>query len=290
MTKPDIAYLRMLLARSRIQRGVVMNDWPTPSALMSFHFDCLQGLYFDHRERREAGSLLRSELIRDPYYNFFAPSDGAEWSAIAEGARELLSSGRSPAVYLDAAARAQMLEPLREGEYELYGTDAWMGVDLPIPDAVVLPSTVAIETVDERGVEAYVAAFRAAYSGSTEDDPYGTLDEGYSTALRRSLCSSAPSGFERWFVQAVEGNDVIGVASLLIKDDTAGCYGVGVVPSQRRRGVGRGLMDHLAAAAARSGVRRIFLQTEAGSSVEELYRSFGYRSLFQAGYFVQGTE
>lgn len=266
-----------------------MSDWPSSEVLKRFHFECLQGMYFDHWRSGRGGDLLLSDFVADPYYNFFAVNGATRPADIKEAGNALRSHDRAPAVYLNPQAEAsqEVADYLKEGEYSRYGTDSWMGIDLPAQVDISLPATATLEYADERGAVPYVAAFRAAYSGSTEDDPYGNLDEGYTQALERSFGSPPPDGFERLFLQAVEGNSVVGVATLLTKDETAGCYGVGVVPTHRKRGIGRALMDQLAVTAAESGTKRIFLQTEAQSPVEQLYRSFGYQPLFTTSYLVE---
>lgn len=266
-----------------------MASWPPPRELKRFHFECLQGMYFDHLRSNREGDLLLSDFVADPYYNFFAANDATSPGNIDEAAAALRSHDRKPAVYLGPQTKnhQEVADYLKERGYSRYGTDSWMGMDLPAEVDISLPATATLEYIDERGAVPYVAAFRAAYSGSTEDDPYGNLDEGYTQALQRSFAAPPPDGFERLFLQAIEGNAVVGVATLLTKGETAGCYGVGVVPTHRRRGIGRALMDQLAVTAAESGTKRIFLQTEAQSPVEQLYRSFGYQPLFMASYLVE---
>jgi GNAT superfamily N-acetyltransferase len=266
-----------------------LDDWPVPAELKKFHFECLQGMYFDVRRRLGEGDLLLSSYVRDPYYNYLAVGPETTEVDIDGAEQELLAYDRAAAAYLgpDVDIPDGLVDIFKGRGYSLYGTDAWMGLELPARLDIALPATVTLEYVDERGVTAYVDAFRAAYSGSTEDDPYGNLDDGYTKALERSFMSVPPEGFSRLFLQAVEGNEVVGVGTLFIRGETAGCYGVGVVPSHRRRGIGQSLMDRLAITAEEAGVRWLFLQTESGSAVEGLYKSFNYRSLFDARYVVR---
>jgi GNAT superfamily N-acetyltransferase len=80
----------------------------------------------------------------------------------------------------------------------------------------------------------------------------------------------------RHFVVRGEGR-IVGHAIVALADGTAGLYDMGVLPTWRRRGVGRSLalacIDHARGAACRS------LTLNATGEGEPLYRSVGFRSL-----------
>ena len=67
---------------------------------------------------------------------------------------------------------------------------------------------------------------------------------------------------------------------------------VAVHPAARRRGVGRRLMDHLAAEARGLGATRILLEVRrSNAAARSLYRSLGFvESGVRAGYYDDGRE
>ncbi|MGP3922424.1 GNAT family N-acetyltransferase [Streptomyces sp. 8N616] len=256
---------------------------PTVDDLLVFHFECLQGMYFSDYQQVEGGSLLFSDAIEDPYYNFFAPgSPLAEVAVPASVEEEFARRGRQPAVYLTPQATGAHGPSV--ADTDVWATDAWL-----VGDAQSLASpddggrNLRVFTVGPAERDTYVAVFTEAYSGGDPDDPYGQLDAAYSESLRASFEADVP-GYRKHYVMATSGEKPVGVAAMFTAGSLAGVYGVGTIPTHRRAGVGAAMMAYLARIAAEDGAAQIMLQTEAGSAVQRWYEGLGYRHVFDASY------
>jgi ribosomal-protein-alanine N-acetyltransferase len=92
---------------------------------------------------------------------------------------------------------------------------------------------------------------------------------------------------------AAEGpaGELLGWAGLLVVADTAEIMTVGVVPSARRGGLGRAMLDTLLTEAARRGAREVFLEVRADNDpARALYRGAGFDEVgLRRGYYAGGT-
>lgn len=261
---------------------------PENRDLLRFHYECLQGMYFSEYHRLDSGVLLFSDLIKDPYYNFFSPESAASGivpppDVIAEFTRR----DRQAAVYLTPLVTWP--DGGSEPEVEVWARDAWLVGEV---ESLVRPGTEVpgVDTflIDSGQREPYMAAFAAAYSGDDPTDPYGQLDPAYTESLSRSFDVTVP-GYRKYYLMAVQDETPVGVAAMFTAGPLAGVYGVGTIPSHRKRGIGEAIMGHLARIAADDGVTHIMLQTEAGSRVQRWYEKLGYQERFTAPY-VQISE
>jgi ribosomal-protein-alanine N-acetyltransferase len=95
----------------------------------------------------------------------------------------------------------------------------------------------------------------------------------------------------RYYV-AAEGPDgeLLGWAGVLVIADAAEIMTVGVVPSARRAGTGRRLLDALLADAVRRGAREVFLEVRADNdAARAMYRSAGFDEVgLRRGYYDAG--
>lgn len=261
---------------------------PTIDDLLVFHFECLQGMYFSDYRKVDGGSLLFSDAIKDPYYNFFAPGSFATGTALPPAIEEEFAGrGRQPALYLTPQAAGAAGT---DTAGDVWARDAWLvgdAMELASPDAGSGP--LRLGTVGREEREAYVAAFTAAYSGDAPDDPYGQLDPAYSESLAASFGRDV-AGYRKYYVMATLDERPVGVAAMFTAGSLAGVYGVGTLPAHRRAGVGSAIMGYLARLAAADGVTRVMLQTEAGSAVQRWYEHLGYRHVFDASYVTLAPE
>ena len=102
--------------------------------------------------------------------------------------------------------------------------------------------------------------------------------EGYFVPIR--VDGATLSAFVRWWNidlgrsrVALVDDDPVGIANLAIRDDCAWVAGIGVVPDQRRRGVGRALMQAILAQAPRTVTLEVI---DKNASAIALYRQLGF--------------
>ncbi len=127
--------------------------------------------------------------------------------------------GRHPSV--EAAVRAAGLRQV----------DAWQTLAAPVsglPDEPPLVGAEILEVREERDLEAVRAVEIAAFETPAE------IAEGF--VGRRMLEDERVQMFTAWV-----GGEPVGEASAYLLDDTVGIFGVGVVESARRRGIGAAL-------------------------------------------------
>lgn len=255
---------------------------PAAKRLLEFHYECLMGMYFSEYRAVGGGALLFSDLVTDPYYNFYAPEQWAAAGGIpAAVAEQFAERQRTPAVYATPLASA---DGVPEGGTE-WARDAWLVGDVAALDTTANADGVTVEVVGDDRKDVYVETFAAAYSGDDPADPYGELDEGYLRALRRSFATTA-DGYRKYYLLASAGDSGVGVAVLFTKDDLAGVYGVGTTPAWRHRGVGTALMALMTDISHSDGADWMLLQTEDGSAVQRWYQKLGYQDVFTAAYLT----
>jgi GNAT superfamily N-acetyltransferase len=256
-------------------------DW---GRLLTFHLECLQGLYFSELLPVPEGRLAFSDVIRDRYYNVFVPTgpltstfqtDQSNWWQYED---DFLRRGRLPTAYGRVNADGPRLRTWAN-EVWLFATTVRNGEQ---------SSGVAVRVIDSADRRQYVRTFERAYSGDAADT-YGRLDPAYAACLDASFDRPPPVGFARYDLLAHLGRRPVAVATVFVQRDLAAVYGLGTVPEVRERAVGSVMMAHAADVAWRAGARHVFLQTPAGSSVEYWYRRRGYRRAFVAAYVAFGT-
>lgn len=256
------------------------------SELLTFHYECLQGMYFSEHITRPDGDLLFSNQITDPYYNFFTPNSRISTETIDEVGREFRLRERSTALYITPLAENESIDTT----WTSWATDAWMLLDiLNRSKATPGANSPTIKLIDSSYRETYIDIFKRAYSGGDPNDPYGELEPGYSLSLEMSFDYNL-RGFRKYYLLAELSNEPVGVAALFTSGALAGVYGVGTLPEYRKAGVGTAIMHSITELAHSEGVARILLQTEAGSNVERWYQQLGYKTVFTADYMVSNPE
>jgi ribosomal-protein-alanine N-acetyltransferase len=95
----------------------------------------------------------------------------------------------------------------------------------------------------------------------------------------------------RYYV-AAEGTDgeLLGWAGVLVVGETAEVMTVGVIPTARRSGTGRRLLDDLLAEAVRRGATEAFLEVRAdNAAARAMYTAAGFGQLgLRRGYYAGG--
>ena len=131
---------------------------------------------------------------------------------------------------------------------------------------VLLELRPAAELDDEALAELFTAAYEGYLVPFSVDVPaLRSLTEAYD--LDRDASRIAVRGAER-----------VGLANLGLRGPEAWIGGVGVVPTERRRGTGRALMDAVHEAARSRGVERVWLEVIVENTrAIALYARLGYR-------------
>jgi len=111
-------------------------------------------------------------------------------------------------------------------------------------------------------------------------DPWSERD------VRDSVASGVP------FFVAEDGDGVVGYVIAHFGADEAEILNLGVVPTLRRRGVGRALVQRMLTELGVCGVRAVFLEVrESNDAARRLYQGLGFAPVgVRPGYYRRPTE
>ena len=253
--------------------------------LEQFHFRCQQGMYFSEYLEFPKYVAVFSDTVEDSYWNYVAwlsPDSEQDFVLMWKDIRKLfVQRRRVPSVYISPSSSPFYWSsgPVPASFKKLY-TDSWMLLrDSTFHTKYKYPTYVTVERVDPSiQREEFVRTFLTAYKSDNPEDAYPNLPDYYATALRLSF-DRTPEGFDVEHYWAKIDGRPVGVASVLIKDETAGVYGAGTVREHRKRGVGTSLTVHIIRSCLSRGVRTLLLQTEHGSRAEDWYKDMGFETV-----------
>jgi GNAT superfamily N-acetyltransferase len=184
----------------------------------------------------------------------------------------LLDAGAGPAAAVAEAAVAEVAVAYA-GEWAFWVPSGATSLDAP--DSVGALRGLARDTTTlvmhaeiapSLRARAFVVPASIAAATVAGDEPVCAADLGEP--------ETAP-GLAGWV--AIEGSVAVAGAWTYLHGTDCGIYAVGTVPSYRRRGLARGLMEHVMAEAYRLGARTASLQsTRMG---QPLYESLGFRAV-----------
>jgi ribosomal protein S18 acetylase RimI-like enzyme len=252
------------------------------STLLGLHYDFLLGMFYSDRHTTPLGDLVFSDLIEDPYYNFFCPDADFGPPGLGSMSERFRDRGRQPAVYLTPLS---CVAPGELTDFSEYGRDSWMLRETRPRDGVVGAPDLEITSITGEEREEFISVFSEAYSTDDAVELYGEPDEAFIHALRRSFEFNS-SKHEKFYLLARAGGRSVGVILLMVAGPYAGAYALGTIAEARRQGVGAALMEECSSLAFEAGARVLFLQAEAGSAPEKWHHKLGYRHEFFGTYYT----
>ena len=93
------------------------------------------------------------------------------------------------------------------------------------------------------------------------------------------------------FIIAERGGTAIGYAAASTRGETGHILSIAVKPKERRRGVGRGLMERIIAELRAREASKVVLESKKGNLAIEFYLRLGFREVgTMPGYYDDGTE
>jgi ribosomal protein S18 acetylase RimI-like enzyme len=256
------------------------------STLLRLHYDFILGIFCSDRQVTPLGDLVLSDLITDPYYNFFCPDVDFDLSALGSVSEKLRDRGREPALYLTP------LSAIRQDElagFSRYACDSWMLRETSPRDSGGGKNDIEVKSITGEMREKFLSIFSSAYSSDDAVELYGQPDENYIHALSRSF-EVASSKYEKFYLLASIGGRAVGVIIMLVAGRYAGLYALGTVPDARGQGVGGALMRECSSLAFEAGAEFLFLQAEAGSGVEKWHQKLGYRHEFYGTCYAESRS
>ena len=132
--------------------------------------------------------------------------------------------------------------------------------------------------------DTFMNIFMDAYgSGSPEEPGYQGLPPEYIDSLK--TCSPHDAVNVCHFIGKINGNPVA-ISSVYCLEEYAGIYNVGTLHSARRCGYGQDLSIEAINYALNENCTKIFLQTQSGSEVEDMYSKLGFKTIFEGKFIV----
>jgi ribosomal protein S18 acetylase RimI-like enzyme len=237
------------------------NAWPAPRTVL-----------VDGWVARFAGGYSRRANSVLPLYGG-SGSDGSRLDA-CEGLYR--GEGLRCAFKLTEASPPGLDDRLKTAGYALEAPTAVMTLEtLPVPrERATPPPCEALVSArpDDSWMEAWLGFSRVAAG-----------DRPVAAAIVSSIIP------ERRFILLRDGGSPVACAMVVVEGGWAGVFDVVVKPGERGRGLGRAVMDHALAEAAKAGARASYLQVMEDNMVAaRLYASLGYRQAYRYWYRRQG--
>lgn len=264
-----------------------MPDNISPKSLMEAHVAVQMGTYFTDVQSIGHGlQFASSSRISDYFWNYAfglacAPSELPDRLASVRAYAEEVN--RKPTIYSTPETQPQKLEDFLALEESV--AEVWMTLERGRLERPVLPTGLQISPVTtSEELDQFIHVFRDAYgSGDPSSPGYSGLPEEYPESIRKA--KPAPEVEVTNFL-GKEDDIPVSCSSIFCKAPYAGLYSVGTTHEARRKHYGS-IMSLIAVEhALNQGCQIIFLQTEADSPVEELYRKLGFRREFIGQFLV----
>lgn len=241
------------------------------------------GTYFDGEEQADDKdtTYVYSRTITDHIWNYAYRRSQLPWDDESlHTARELaVAHGREPAVW-----QLGTNKPL--SGWNDQGQEAWMVSPLEaIPESNVDGLDISIR---DKPDEEMIAVFNDAYSSEVGEDEVGyfALPPEYGSAYSNG---EPGPGVAAYHLAGLVDGVCVSIATLFVVGGVAGLYAVATRPTARRHGYGRAISAAALAKAREEGASSVLLQTDAGSPVEEMYASLGFKTQFIGSLFTYSS-
>lgn len=250
------------------------------------HAKIQTGTYIDRVEVLENGlKYATSRLINDHYWNYaynFDCSIEEVPSRINAIKKHADSLKKSAAIYFTPDSRPidiKDLLPYKEMEAEI-----WMEYDVT-KKTTNKNSDLNIEKISgSKPNDIFIDIFMDAYGSGSQDDPgYQGLPPEYIESLKN--CTPNENVSVGHFIGWSNGKP-IAISSIYCFQEYAGLYNVGTIHSGRRKGYGQDISISAIEYALNKNCTKIFLQTQSGSEVENMYSQLGFKSIFEGVFYT----
>jgi hypothetical protein len=221
-----------------------------------------------------------SDNIKDTYYNHIVPVNSANPNeSIIEHRPEFITRNRVPAVCV------MPLSEFYEKEVpglKQWAADSWMTYSKPsAPEVMTNPDFNVAESRPE-DADIHAEVFMRAFS----DGVYAGLDASYAD-VEKIFFLPHPV-FENLNLLLYCKGTAIGCVRAVIENDKAFIYALGVIKEYRFGGLsvahlGANLLNRL----LDRGIKRIYLNTELGTKLENFYLRAGFERMFVGRYWIE---
>jgi len=231
--------------------------------LVEAHIQCQLGCYFsDVRGTEGNARYLRSKTIPDTAWNFCIPETGTA-DEVQWGVAAAATAGRLAAFFVPSNAKIDL-----PGQRDA-APEHWMVRQPGVDDAPPQPSQVTKlqEVRNSDPGEDFGVVFTSLFA----DEAINAHFKSYYVPTLRA--ATRVTSAEPIHLVAYAGTAPVACASLYLCGEYAGLYNVGAVATAQKHGLGRWISGEIF---QRAKGRRIFLQCETGTHVEQMYQNLGF--------------
>ena len=238
------------------------------TTLLRKHYAFQQGCFLSEQQDANGGIFAFSDITPIPMWNHSAWLNTAgDFSEFVRKARAWQNTkNRRPVVYVANPTESQLSLLEAEG-FEKFDAEAWMVCDASAVSHIEYADVAEVR--DQQTLNQFVETFSASFQ---------IKESGYRRALVRNQTGGPVQS--RHFVLFDSAKRPVSVGTVMFEGDIACLYNVGTPPSERKKGYGGRIFEHIAAAAKASGCTTLFLQVENDSKAKRLYEKFGFQTAF----------
>ena len=254
--------------------------------LLEAHFAVQCGMYFNECIKFDSFEVFSSNVIHDGFWNYayeYPDVNKEKFTSLIPKIEYYFSQINCPSsIYLidTDPGFSEKLGLLIELGYKEISHESFMVCQRKKTRHVSNLKLNFVSTDQEKSD--FLTVFLSAYGGDVSpNQPYGELPEEYISALISAMNNPK---FNYAFLNNNEGSTV-SVGSLCIDGKYGGLYNLGTTPEMRGFGFASELTLMLIEWFYSQIGGVLFLQTEAGTNVEKLYRRLGFHTAFE-GYIM----
>jgi amino acid adenylation domain-containing protein len=253
--------------------------------LLRIHYALQKGAFISEWEQMGNWLQVFSSLSSAPMWNHLAWLGGTNDQPLEFASQVEFfwnENGRRPTLYLVSDEnRTEADHVLLRHGFQPCDQESWMFYDpSELPDAPESPELEVRIASDPDEISSFSNVFCAAYQ---------VQPEAYRTAFRPGTLADS-HGRQTCHYLGYQADRPVCIASLLSLESSACIYNVGTLPEARKKGYAAQLIGRLIRD-CQAPPRRLFLQTEQGSTAERLYERLGFAIGFvRTGYRLTRWE
>ncbi|MFH1233940.1 MAG: GNAT family N-acetyltransferase [Patescibacteria group bacterium] len=258
----------------------------------NLHYKFQTECYFSGFKKNQGVLILWNDKIQDFYWNYATKINISE-KFFEELIKKIVAfykaKNRKPAIYFTPFTNPRKL-PKLAGKFGFKSAfkDVWMFYEKTAPK-VMMPQNFMIKPVEtKKEMKIFVDVFNQSYSGTTSEEPYGTLPKEYGECLLNSFAWQFVQQKDKKVINYLGLFDKkpIGIATLIFSGNLGCIYNVGTIPNYRKKGIGSALTLNAVVDSIKNNAKIVFLQTEKGSFNEKYYTRLGFSAKFIGQGFV----
>ena len=269
-----------------------MIDLELLKKLNTFYVYANKGLYVEYIIEKEKYIMTYNSKIDDIYSNFVVElnvKDKEEFNKINREIKTEMEKLDRNVCYivtpLDEMLYKNREEIFIKNGFKEAGNEVWQIFDkLDKIDEIKTDCNMEITLEKAKDMNKFALLNDECFSSDDENDPYGSLDNGYVNAYKSYIAGKNKYEKEFYFVKS--NNDYVGVTVSVYGKDICGIYGLAIKKEYRAKGIGKEVLKKQLQMCKEKNKKIVFLQTEEGFYPARLYRKIGFKDVCNVYYYT----